>query len=357
MGSFYVTCSISGMSLTNQKTAIQLLVPSWKNSLKMSEKGLIVSNEGCQAFYSPFAFPIFGEYYDYGEIDNIVRDKNVEMLEDFFNLDIKNVINAAGDNKWLTYGEKENDKHFKLKTKDDGDIKNIDVLQNLNMTYFRAEVYEFLSTHNFDFGRSRDYYAKERKARIQKIIDNMPEPGNGQSGDMKINDNDIRKGISIILSFDEDERFLKSDGLDLVSTKEGRKKVEEKTEEYFNQLKEGILDEETKKVFMETIDIFREIRNEKNIGVNGLVRTWIPDICKFNQFSLLPIDKSFSVELRKQYEFICAMTDMYKNLFPSNYGSQESNLLSMRKLNNFVNGLIDKDIEDWERKYGEEYTQ
>jgi hypothetical protein len=65
------------MTLTNQKTSIQLLVPNTK-SLK-EHKSMIVSNDGSQEFYSPFGFPIHGRYYDYGYLEDIVEDNNTKM--------------------------------------------------------------------------------------------------------------------------------------------------------------------------------------------------------------------------------------------------------------------------------------
>ena len=86
MGSFFSTCSASSMTLVNQKTSILLLTP---NTESFSEHlNMIVCNEGCQAFFSPFGFPVHGTYDDYGHIDNIQRDKGVEMLEEFFGIDI-----------------------------------------------------------------------------------------------------------------------------------------------------------------------------------------------------------------------------------------------------------------------------
>ena len=125
MGSFYSTCSVSNMTLANQKTSILLLSPGY--STEIGTTNMIVSNSGSQAFYSPFGFPIHGEYDDYGYIDNIQRDKNVEMLEDFFGISIDDIIRNIGDDRNIP----EN-------------IKNKEIFENLSMTYFRTEVLEYL---------------------------------------------------------------------------------------------------------------------------------------------------------------------------------------------------------------------
>jgi len=133
MGSFYLTCSISHMTLNNQKTSIQLLVPKYNtkqySSLSFEEHmNIICSNDGAQAFFSPFGFPIHGVYDDYGRICDIARDKNVEQLEEFFGISIEDIIAGIGRTK-------------------EGEIKGLNnekIYLSLGMTFFRTEVLEFL---------------------------------------------------------------------------------------------------------------------------------------------------------------------------------------------------------------------
>lgn len=126
MGSFYSTCSVSNMTLTNQKTSILLLAPGYSTDFK-GHLNMIVSNDGAQAFFSPFGFPIHGEYDDYGYIVNIQRDKNVQMLEEFFGVSIDDILRNIGDTRSIP----EN-------------IKNRELFETLGMTYFRTEVLEYL---------------------------------------------------------------------------------------------------------------------------------------------------------------------------------------------------------------------
>src|SRR5206468_2215799 len=114
----YSTCSVTQMTLSRQKTSIQLLAPAYTQDISKDSLGMIVSNDGCQAFFSPFAFPIHGVYDDYGYIDEIIRDKNVEMLEDFFNLSIESIIANIGDDRWYQHGEIEGNGKFKIAGKD-----------------------------------------------------------------------------------------------------------------------------------------------------------------------------------------------------------------------------------------------
>jgi hypothetical protein len=114
------------MTLSNQKTSVLLLIPGWGTDIH-DHRGMIVSNEGSQAFYSPFGFPIHGEYYDYGYLENIKEDSNTKMLEEFFNMDISEIIQHIGRPDDLP----EN-------------IKNKELYNSLSMTYFRTEVLEYL---------------------------------------------------------------------------------------------------------------------------------------------------------------------------------------------------------------------
>lgn len=151
MGSFFSSCSISHMRLLNQKTSIQLLVP---NSTNLSgHKSMIVTNEGSQAFYSPFAFPIHGTYDDYGYLQDIKEDNNTKMLEEFFNMNIYDII-----------------KHIGRESDVPEDIKNEDIYNSLSMTYFRTEVLEHLQEgwENIDLENPEKYTSDES---LKKFFD------------------------------------------------------------------------------------------------------------------------------------------------------------------------------------------
>lgn len=152
MGSFYSSCSISGMTLSHQKTSILLLTP---NAESFSEHlNMIVSNDGCQAFFSPFGFPIHGTYEDYGYIRNIKRDKNVEMLEEYFGVDIESIIENIGRDV-------------------PKNIKHSELYQKLGMTYFRTEVLEYLESgwDKYDLDNPKDYSPDEFVTKILKSLD------------------------------------------------------------------------------------------------------------------------------------------------------------------------------------------
>jgi hypothetical protein len=186
MGSFYSTCSVSHMTLTNQKTSIQLLVPNNK-SLK-EHKSMIVSNDGAQEFYSPFGFPIHGRYDDYGHLQNIKEDGNTKMLEDFFNMSIYNIIENIGRKRDVP----EN-------------AKNIDFYNSLSMTYFRTEFLEHLQKgwENIDLVNPKQYTGDEMLSKFFNHYFRDKSNENGrleylESLDRELTEEESKEFISII---------------------------------------------------------------------------------------------------------------------------------------------------------------
>lgn len=49
---------------------------------------------GTGFFFTPIALPLFGDYDDYGRIENVRRDRNVEVIEDVLGDGINEIINA-----------------------------------------------------------------------------------------------------------------------------------------------------------------------------------------------------------------------------------------------------------------------
>ena len=60
----------------------------------------------------PIALPIFGEYDGYGSLENIKYDKNIEIIEKFFNKPIKELLKDDINNKTayelIGYGKENN---------------------------------------------------------------------------------------------------------------------------------------------------------------------------------------------------------------------------------------------------------
>ncbi len=142
------------MTLSHQKTSVILLVPGRSTDVS-GNAGLICTNDGAQAYFSPFGFPISGEYYDYGYIDNIIRDDNVIMLEEYFGIPIKDIISNIG--RGAPTGMKE---------------KKITFYNTLQMVFIRTEVLNYLETgwDSFNLIDPKDY---SDSSQIKKIIDQV----------------------------------------------------------------------------------------------------------------------------------------------------------------------------------------
>jgi hypothetical protein len=54
-------------------------------------------NKGPLTKYSFLSLPILGKYNDYGDIEDVVKDKNVEVLEKFFGIPIEGITECASD--------------------------------------------------------------------------------------------------------------------------------------------------------------------------------------------------------------------------------------------------------------------
>lgn len=289
MGSFYTTCSISHMVLSNQKTSIQLLVPNYSTDFK-EHLGMIVSNDGSQCFFAPFGFPIHGRYYDYGGIEDIQRDKNVEILEDFFNLSIDDIISNVGDDRWHRYSD---DKNWKIIGKDGGEIKNQEILLKLGMTYIRTEVLEHL----------------------QNGWENV-----GGSGYLK----------NILESLDREE---------------GKAPTTAHLKKMIDELK---LKAETVGLSNKEKDQIGDLLSDLSVMGWDTIKTYIPSLVKQNMFKLLPITTGlFKDEICKQYRFLMTYGhELRRTLLPSDYGSQDTNYSALLELNTVVSGLIEKDLLD-----------
>lgn len=94
-----MSCHLSGLPITGSTPAcLILLKPSYmaKYLRENPEFGTThyVSNEGTKVFFTPFAFPIRGQYDDYGGLE-VEEDENTKVLEKYFGLPIQDIINVV----------------------------------------------------------------------------------------------------------------------------------------------------------------------------------------------------------------------------------------------------------------------
>ncbi len=122
MGSWSVYCTISNIAITSGNKCV--LVP-----LKEAK-----GHEGIK--WQPATFPIFGEYNDYGGIENIEQNDNTKLIEKHFGITIDEFASFLVDGKFTYY----RDEAKKVAVK----VKNFTEAENLRFTWIDRNVYDFM---------------------------------------------------------------------------------------------------------------------------------------------------------------------------------------------------------------------
>jgi hypothetical protein len=100
MGHFSMTCLLSGLPITGGTPAVLILLKRSKYAKFRKEADEkygttnYISNEATNFLYDPFAFPILGEYDDYGGLE-VEENENTKVLEKYFGLPIQDIINVV----------------------------------------------------------------------------------------------------------------------------------------------------------------------------------------------------------------------------------------------------------------------
>lgn len=96
MGCFNVSCGISKMSIGLDDEVY--VIPLYKSAYaqNLSRKMMILSQE---EIFAPLCFPIKGTYDEYGSIENIEKNKNTKIIENYFKLKIEDFINIICDSR------------------------------------------------------------------------------------------------------------------------------------------------------------------------------------------------------------------------------------------------------------------
>jgi len=104
MGSYNVACSISNISIGPGTPIVFIPLEGSKYGGKKAIEDGNFSLIYSHCIYSPVTLPIFGEYNDYGGIENIERNANVETVEKFFGNKIENICDIESSPKQITSG-------------------------------------------------------------------------------------------------------------------------------------------------------------------------------------------------------------------------------------------------------------
>jgi hypothetical protein len=362
MGSFYSSCSITSMTLKHQNVARFLLVPSlythgYDSRDALKEKGLLVSNEGALAIFSPFGFAIRGKYDDYGDLKEIERDFNVEALEKFFNIPIEEILSAAQDDRWYTLGI---DKPLENKNNLKAAKETLDSL---------VEKYE-----KNDKPSSRNKISKaisEIKDKIRALEDEVAYDDGpygiaswGLKGDPQnieilrlLTFSDIRgeiydelgKKVNRDTYWDEITKKRNKDYFAKLDLRVRIRKYmsECRTDGRYNKI---YVSEEDFKVFKKFVP---DLEKDDITALDFMTLSWKkPEgFLRNNQYNFMDL-LNYGVEAKEQYmelqNAVINIGKLNKCLMPSAYGRQEDNYKYLMKINNLANQLMLDDLEDEE---------
>jgi hypothetical protein len=102
MGSFNVACSVSNISICSGDPVAFIPLEMAKYPYKIGDGNHMLIYSTC--FYAPATMPMFGKYDDYGGVEDIIRDKNLGIIEKFFGKTIKRIRNASEIGKPISSG-------------------------------------------------------------------------------------------------------------------------------------------------------------------------------------------------------------------------------------------------------------
>ena len=134
---------------------------------------------------SPLCLPIFGEYDDYGSIENITRDDNVEYIENLFGIDIDSIVKSITMCSGYTLDDVINDERFNRsdnKIYKENVIKIMTVLQekclsryqNVSKTVYLTTTMELADVYDF---ASNKYHNEMSEQKLNDIVSFISEQG------------------------------------------------------------------------------------------------------------------------------------------------------------------------------------
>lgn len=118
----------------------------------------------------PICLPIFGKYNEYGSIDDIVCDINVQSIERTFNMPMHEIVRIIEDSSFNTIGDSENEDYKSILTKMI-DSQYFRVKENISLcvTMEHKSVYDTMTT------LFNDKYTIELGEKLNEILDFIKE--------------------------------------------------------------------------------------------------------------------------------------------------------------------------------------
>lgn len=129
MGSWSVSCGISNIAITSGRDCC--ILPLKKN-------------RGGYGYYeyTPASLPIFGEYNDYGEIENIVEDDNTCLISKYFGVSISDFCDLIVNGKHFYDRDEARDVFERIKSFNEDKAKEV---SEFKFMWIDKEVYDFFS--------------------------------------------------------------------------------------------------------------------------------------------------------------------------------------------------------------------
>jgi len=147
MGSWSVSCGISNIAITRGHNCV--LLPLKKN------KG------GEYREYQPATLPIFGEYNDYGGIENIIEDDNTKLIEEHFGITIDEFATFLIDGKF-TY-DRDEAKKIKHKLEDND---KFDECNEWRFMWIDRQVYDFMIVNRDEWNKGHLDFGTEKMLKL-----------------------------------------------------------------------------------------------------------------------------------------------------------------------------------------------
>ena len=103
MGSFRQTCMVSDLTIKKNKEVALFLLTKKRNIVqgKSRRSNHLISK--INNLFDIFSMPIFGKYNEYGKITVIKKTESVRLLEKYFELPIKDILDYACESYRMYY--------------------------------------------------------------------------------------------------------------------------------------------------------------------------------------------------------------------------------------------------------------
>jgi len=104
MGCYSVSCKLSNLPIVGYTSAVLIPLRPIDGHIefdfhKDTGTTVICCNEGPLVYFHPCMYPIRGTYNDYGSLNDIIRDDNTDILEEYYGLTIEQIVGVLTSNR------------------------------------------------------------------------------------------------------------------------------------------------------------------------------------------------------------------------------------------------------------------